>query len=374
MEGWEVPREGLSGGLLLGWMSTHKLHIQYNSKHLIHADLIDNRGNPLSISFMYGHPILSKRERVWSDLKNIRNIAYRNWLCIGDFNQILTQNDKFGFKTRKIEGTELLKQTLFDLELCELEAKGQKFTWMNGHEDDTFVMERLDRAYATMDWFNAYPHYVLLNPAIIRSDHRSILLDFDLRQTFRKRPLGLRGCGSLTLNEYQVLPDIVRQSRAKNRLTMLEKVNGNQIEDLNEIEAYLVDHFKNQYSDTGSKEVHTLLGELRGLPIPKLDHHQRYHLDRQVTNVEIEEAVFQLGPHKAPGLDGIPAFFYQEFWSFVKQDIFNYVHAFFHSGSMLRSLNHTYITLIPKTLPIEEVNQFRPISLYNVTYKIISKS
>ena len=64
MEGWEVPREGLSGGLLLGWMSTHKLSIQYSSKHLIHADLIDNRGNPLSISFIYGHPIQSKRELV----------------------------------------------------------------------------------------------------------------------------------------------------------------------------------------------------------------------------------------------------------------------------------------------------------------------
>lgn len=40
---------------------------------------------------------------------------------------------------------------------------------------------------------------------------------------------------------------------------------------------------------------------------------------------------------------------------------------------MLRSLNQTYITLIPKSLPIEEVNQFKPISLCNVTYKIISK-
>nr|XP_023904202.1 uncharacterized protein LOC112015972 [Quercus suber] len=44
MEGWEVPREGLSGGLLLGWMSPYKLSIQYSSNHLIHANLLDNRG------------------------------------------------------------------------------------------------------------------------------------------------------------------------------------------------------------------------------------------------------------------------------------------------------------------------------------------
>lgn len=57
----------------------------------------------------------------------------------------------------------------------------------------------------------------------------------------------------------------------------------------------------------------------------------------------------------------------------VRQDILNYVHAFFHSGALLKSLNQTYLTLIPKTNFLEEVNHFRLISLCNVTYKIISK-
>ena len=83
--------------------------------------------------------------------------------------------------------------------------------------------------------------------------------------------------------------------------------------------------------------------------------------------------MFQLGPHKAPGLDGIPAFFYQEYWSTVKSDVINIVQAFFHSGSLFRSLNHTFITLIPKVTYPKEVTHFRPISLCNVLYKIISK-
>ena len=49
------------------------------------------------------------------------------------------------------------------------------------------------------------------------------------------------------------------------------------------------------------------------------------------------------------------------------------VKAFFHSGFMLKSLNHTFITLIPKVPNLEKVTQFRPIALCNVTYKIISK-
>ena len=66
-----------------------------------------------------------------------------------------------------------------------------------------------------------------------------------------------------------------------------------------------------------------------------------------VTNDEIEREIFQLGPYKAPGPDGIPTFLYHEYWDIVKQDILNSVQAFFHSGSLLKSLNQTFLTLIP---------------------------
>lgn len=59
---------------------------------------------------------------------------------------------------------------------------------MNEHEDDTFIMERLDRAYASIEWINAHPHYELRNQPILRSDHGSMVLDFEVRQSYRKRP------------------------------------------------------------------------------------------------------------------------------------------------------------------------------------------
>lgn len=60
-EGWELPREGLSGGLLLAWMPQLQIHICYGSKNLVHTNLVDNRGTPLSITFVYGNPEQSKR-------------------------------------------------------------------------------------------------------------------------------------------------------------------------------------------------------------------------------------------------------------------------------------------------------------------------
>lgn len=107
-------------------------------------------------------------------------MAHKNWLCVGDFNQVLSQEDKFSFNDREIEGADLFNQTLFDLGLCELEARGQKFTWMNGRENEAYVMERLDKAYASVG-INFYPHYALQNHPILRFDHGSIILDFDLQ-------------------------------------------------------------------------------------------------------------------------------------------------------------------------------------------------
>lgn len=150
---------GLSGGLLLGWLPDRNLQIQHSSKNMIHANLLDHKGTPLSVTSCYGHPEQSKRREVWLELKQLRHSANSNWLGIGDFNQILIDEDKFSFHNNSIVGAELFRQTLNDLELCELEANGQKFTWMNRRKDDSFVMERLDRAFASVEWINSYPQY-----------------------------------------------------------------------------------------------------------------------------------------------------------------------------------------------------------------------
>ena len=42
-------------------------------------------------------------------------------------------------------------------------------------------------------------------------------------------------------------------------------------------------------------------------------------------------------------------------------------------GSILKSINHTFNTLIPKVQNPKRVMEFKPISLDNVIYKIISK-
>jgi hypothetical protein len=112
---------------------------------------------------------------------------------------------------------------------------------------------------------------------------------------------------------------------------------------------------------------------LNSIPVPTISAQQASQLDLPIQNEEIIQVINQMGPLKAPGLDGISAAFFQKYWSTVQDDIIHMVRAFFISGFMLQSLNHTFITLIPKIPTPEKVSQFRPISLCNVTYKIIAK-
>ena len=96
-------------------------------------------------------------------------------------------------------------------------------------------------------------------------------------------------------------------------------------------------------------------------------------LSSDVTADEIKIAVFQMGPTKAPRPDGMNAFFYQKFWHIVGENVVNAMLDYLHSGVMGLNINHTNIVLIPKIKSTERMSDFRPISLCNVIYKIISK-
>ena len=76
---------------------------------------------------------------------------------------------------------------------------------------------------------------------------------------------------------------------------------------------------------------------------------------------------------KAPGPDGFPALFYKQLWPTMENDVVKAVTSFFILGSMPKEVNCSLIVLIPKISNPTSVNHFRPISLCNMVYKIISK-
>ncbi|XP_026378732.1 uncharacterized protein LOC113273187 [Papaver somniferum] len=76
---------------------------------------------------------------------------------------------------------------------------------------------------------------------------------------------------------------------------------------------------------------------------------------------------------KALGPDAFPPNFFQANWDLVGDDIVKMVQHFFLSGHILKEMNSTFISQIPKIESPTSLSHFRPISLCNTTYKIISK-
>jgi hypothetical protein len=88
---------------------------------------------------------------------------------------------------------------------------------------------------------------------------------------------------------------------------------------------------------------------------------------------EVKKALFAIGDFKAPGTDGMHAIFFKKFWPFIGESITKEVLEALQSGVIPPGWNDTAIVLIPKVNEPELITQFRPISLCNVLYKIISK-
>jgi hypothetical protein len=88
---------------------------------------------------------------------------------------------------------------------------------------------------------------------------------------------------------------------------------------------------------------------------------------------EIKEEMFQMEHNKAPDPDGFPIEFYQVFWEIIKEDLLALFSDFYEEQLPLFSLNFGVITLIPKIHKAKQIQQYRPICVLNVSFKIFTK-
>lgn len=87
----------------------------------------------------------------------------------------------------------------------------------------------------------------------------------------------------------------------------------------------------------------------------------------------MEVALKQMHPTKALRADGMSAIFVQKYWDVVGNDIICMVLNMLNSNMSIANINGTNITLISKINNLSKMTEFRPISLSNVVYKLVSK-
>ncbi|XP_048622814.1 uncharacterized protein LOC125591926 [Brassica napus] len=366
------------------------------------------------MTFVYGDPVLDRRDQVWEHLTRFSTTRTGPWFMIGDFNEITCHEEKVGGRQRPASSFLAFKQMLNDCGMLEFPFTGDMLSWVGKRAGGSTVRCRLDRAVGNADWHEKFPHSSIKYMRLWGSDHRPILADILVKPMMRskkfkfdKRWLDNEELRQVILEGWKS-PDLPPDASIMEHISSCRKALGEWRRQHNINSAKLVEELKEKveamYADNNAttEEIAAALKELsEALKAEEMFWKQKSRifessnpedigealtqvpttitgamnesLTAPVTEWEVKLALFAMHPEKAPGPDGMTALFYQKFWDIVKEDLTLMVNKFLVEGTVVNGLNDTNICLIPKMTKPNNMAQFRPISLCNVSYKIISK-
>lgn len=161
-------------------------------------------------------------------------------------------------------------------------------------------------------------------------------------------------------------------NRAHNRISSILNENGELQTCHKNIEAVMVQHFKSITKENNLKREQCIKEITKYIP-KIVSREDNFNLNKPVSEEVVSEVIKDMQNGKAPGLDGFNVDFFKACWNVVKQDILNVVEDSRRNRTILKALNTSFISLIPKQDSALTPNKFRLIALCNVVYKIISK-
>ncbi|XP_056695410.1 uncharacterized protein [Spinacia oleracea] len=163
----------------------------------------------------------------------------------------------------------------------------------------------------------------------------------------------------------------IKQRRQQNTIHSIQDMNENWVRTPDGVKKAFSQVYKDLFCNKMDQRCHVNTAIMsRG---PRLNDAHRALLDCNFTMDDIKAVLWSIPNHKAPDLDGYNSQFYIATWHIVKYDLHKAITDFFYTGKILKELNVTSITLIPKLPVLASVSDFRPIACCNVIYKCISK-
>ena len=163
-----VDRTGMGGGLALLWDSEWGVKLKTLSKSHIDVIVTEKDGVSWILTGIYGHPEKLKHIKAWNLKRLLHQQVTLPWICIGDFNEILSANEKQGGGPRSEWKMANFQEMLDDCRLRDMGFKGAHFTWCN-RRDQVYI--RLDRGVANQEWYDLFPQFEVHHLSFANSDH-----------------------------------------------------------------------------------------------------------------------------------------------------------------------------------------------------------
>ena len=145
------------------------------------------------------------------------------------------------------------------------------------------------------------------------------------------------------------------------------EVDGILYEAESEIQDQVVGFYKSLYQESKSQRP-----TVDGLEFANLDETDQHSLEREFKK-EIIAALWEANCDKAPGPDGFTMAFFQKCWCVLEKDILAFFANFHKKCIFEKSLNATFLYLIPKKTNAVNIRDFHPISHVGSLYKLFSK-
>ena len=164
----------------------------------------------------------------------------------------------------------------------------------------------------------------------------------------------------------------VKKRQMHNRILSVTCDDGNILSEPSLVSNHIVSHFQNLFS-ASPPITRPLLSEIRPFVERVLSEEQILFLARDITDVEIRNTMFSLAKGKAPGPDGFNVDFFTSSWDTVGPSVILAIKDFFREGSLLKEVNSTILTLVPKIPNASSMSDYRPIACCNTVYKCVTK-
>ncbi|XP_071921715.1 uncharacterized protein [Coffea arabica] len=324
-----VEPEGRAGGLAMFWKQEVKVREVYTSECSIEIKIYDEevRDEWWCIG-LYASTDDGIRRGQWEFLEERMKVWGDKWMMIEDFNDIISNGEKWGGggRTRSEGSFRCLRNFIQRNGLVDIHFEGNPWTWCNQWENEGEIKQRLDRCLSSVGWFQMFGEATCKHVENEASDHAMLVLTtIPEQKKMRKRFVFDQKWAQNQETEVVVknawekpqaqkarsrwlkegdkntayFHACVKTRRKRNKITSLQKGNGEWCKDNQQIVQEICRYYEEMYTTSQPKNIEEVL---EGVPV-SITSRLNQSLIQPVEEKEVRAAVFSMHPNKAPGPD-----------------------------------------------------------------------